>query len=221
MATIEQRSMGTAGRHGGGPVGGPGRAIGICLARAGRRAPCTLLALAAMALLGACDAFTPREPEEPGSSDQPLIVLSDPESVLVSLRIGLASQFINTYINAFDETFAFHPDPEDSTSLVSQGINAFAEPWTRQVEEQATSSILGTTTTLELTFSAASDSGSTINDNTVEFRQPYELTADDNVYVGFADLTLVRGGTEWRITNWQDLRATGERSWSVLRGENR
>jgi hypothetical protein len=228
MTTVERRTRADAvGRWPGGRTDHAGAVrgrhrLGAWVARAGGPTHRALLALAAIACLAACDAFTPRDPEDPGEDQQPLILLTQPESVLVSLEIGLESQFINTYINAFDETFAFHPDPEDSTSLASQGINAFADPWDRQVEEQATSSILGTTAALQLTFGTASDSGSTINDNTVEFRQPYELTADASVFVGFADLTLVRGsGSEWRITNWQDVRASGERSWSVLRGENR
>jgi hypothetical protein len=167
-----------------------------------------------------CGAFKPREPEPPEGS-QPIILLTQPDSVYASMQVGLANGYIQTYINAFDpDLYVFHPDPEDSLALLLEGSNPFAEVWNRQREEQATSSIIGTESTREFVLvGAVVDSGNIDGrDDFIRINRGYQLRTDTDTYLGRFQLHMLRQGNEWRITFWQDVRITV--GWGYLKGQN-
>jgi hypothetical protein len=186
-----------------------------------RHAVLLILATAmALAATWGCDAFAPRDPEPPEGT-QPIILLSQPDSVYVSMQLGLSSEFINTYINVFDETFTFHPDRNDSLDLITElGQNVYAEPWTRQTEETAHSKIFNSLGSLELVFiGPALDSVNTVSSEVLLIRKEYELRAGEDVYKGQAEWTMERKSAEWRITHWEDIRLT--QGWGFLKGTYR
>ena len=172
-----------------------------------------------LGILAACDGFSPREPETP-SEIQPIIILSHPDSIYVSMQLGLSSKFITTYINCFDpDDFVFHPDRDDSTAMVDFTNNPqLYDNWNVQAEERAHSSAFGVYDSLRLVFvGEAIDSSFTTDEITLT--KEYLLTADEREFTGQADWVITRKAGEWRITFWQDQRI--ETSWSVLKGENR
>ncbi len=56
--------------------------------------------------IGSCG-LAPREPEEPIEGEGRLVGLSDPDSVLLQIEVGLSSGVITQYINAFADSFTF------------------------------------------------------------------------------------------------------------------
>ena len=187
-----------------------------------RQPPCRPLGWCALGILliglAACD----RSPEMPGppADCARLITLSDPDSVLLQIQIGLAGGCIS-YMNAFTEDFVFHPDGRDSLTLVQQDPTVF-DDWTYQTEQQVTQVIFNRYTARNVSFATA-ESTVVVPGSVVVLDEEYDLTVDAERYQGRAEFQMRLTGDEWRIFTWIDRRLSGSTfsSWSLLKGENR
>lgn len=171
-----------------------------------------VLALVLAWALVSCD-LAARDPEDPLPGEGRLVSLTQPDSVLEQIRLGVRSGVINSYINAFAEDFAFHPDPQDS----SPGV---FDDWNRDVEREVAERIFTGGATRDVSFLNADSTGS---DPEIQRDEDYFLEIDTLAYEGRARLLIRRDGTEWRVVNWQDIRLPGATrpTWGVLRGQNR
>jgi hypothetical protein len=140
--------------------------------------------------------------------------------VIFQIELGLETGSITSYMNAYADNFAFHPDAADSATLVIEpGV---FDNWTWEVERNTMTGVLAIFTTRSVTFVNVLEM--VTGEITVEIEEDYDLTMDSDMYQGTAHLTMLReSNDEWRITQWHDLRRQGSQlpSWSVLRGRNR
>jgi hypothetical protein len=185
-----------------------------------RFARLALTLVLALWAIEACD-FSPRDPENPGGGQVPLVTLSDPDSALVQIQRGLAVRLTSHYMNAFDDPFVFHPDERDSIELSTENPGVF-DDWDRQVEEEVTNIIITSSAQIAVSFTTAE---STVVEagRVVVVNEDYELTVDADEYEGQAEFTIVNTNGEWRIFSWLDRRRSGSSlsSWGFLKGENR
>ena len=180
---------------------------------------CVLGAL--LAGLAACD-LSPRTPDDPGGgSGDRLVNLSDPDSVLLQMQVGLTDGRINSYMNAFTQDFVFHPDERDSLSLVQQDPTVF-DNWTYQTEQQVMQVVFNQYSQRSVSFANA-ESTVVVPGSVVVLDEEYDLTVDSELYQGLAEFQMRLTGNEWRIFQWIDRRRSGSdlSSWSLLKGENK
>jgi hypothetical protein len=164
----------------------------------------------------------PRDPEEGTGGDEILVTLSDPDSVILLLRLSVEAGNIASYLNAFEPAYFFNPDPADSLALLSElGQNVFAV-WGVDEERDATSSIFNLSDSLRVTFSRGEEDSIAHGDGTVTLQEDYELVVESTTYRGRADLQMRILSSEWRIIRWVDNRSpTPDPTWGVLKGRNR
>lgn len=190
---------------------------------AGRPLPLACCAFAVLlAGLAACD-LSPRTPEDPGGGgNDRLVRLSDPDSVLLQIQVGLTDGRINSYMNAFLQSdFRFHPDERDSLTLVQQNPTVFNN-WTYQTESDVARVIFNRYAARNVSFVTA-ESTVVVPGFEVVLDEEYDLTVDAERYQGRAELQMRLTGDEWRIFKWIDRRLSGSSfsSWSLLKGENK
>jgi hypothetical protein len=171
--------------------------------------------------LESCD-LGARSPEPPPDQEVPLVNLSDPDSTLLQLQIGLQSGIITQYMNAFAPDFVFHPDDQDSIELVNAtGNPELFDDWNVDVERQVALLLFQQTTVRDVAFANA-ESTPTLP-NVVHLEEDYDLQIDTTLFQGRAFLDLRQDSGEWRIIFWKDNRQAGSpnRTWGFLRGDTR
>jgi hypothetical protein len=175
--------------------------------------------LVLLASLTACD-LSPRTPEEPAGSGR-LVSLTDPDSVLLQIQIGVTSGRINSYMNAFDQTFLFHPDERDSSTVIQQFGQGWFDNWIYSVEQSAMQLVFRqySPRTVSFTEAQSPQEGTDI----FVLYENYDLTVGDETYQGLAELQMRRTGNDWRIYLWIDRRQASSQlnSWTLLKGNNR
>ncbi|HWN82308.1 MAG TPA: hypothetical protein VNM87_09450 [Candidatus Udaeobacter sp.] len=176
-----------------------------------------LLGLAALGLFSGC----PRDPESPDEGGQGLVNLSDPDSVLFQIQVGVANGIITQYLNAFTQDFVFHPDLVDSITLSSQNPGVF-DFWDLPVERQVMQLVLASYLNRSVTF--ANTESTVVNDREVNLREQYTLILDSERYQGEAEFKMIKeSSNDWRIVLWNDrqLQADPDTTWGILKGLNR
>lgn len=189
-------------------------------------------ACAACTFVGACGLFETREPNKPPppvSGCRPLT--GGPNSAVIPniedfyARVSAAT----CYNSTLDDSFAFHPDPLDSSQALPQ--TPFIG-WDEVVEKSVNLNIANVVDFMEVDFQ---EYGSPVisTDQRTEVRfYDYQLrlslktgpTAPDTLrYAGQGDLTFHRGDNgEWRVTQWVDHRgAVTDSTWGLLRSQFR
>ncbi len=176
--------------------------------------------IVALLWVAACDLST-RAPEPPTGNEGRLVTLSDPDSVLLQMQVGLTSGFINSYMNAFTPDFVFHPDEADSFELAQSNPGVF-DDWTSSVEQQVMQVVINSYPQRNVTFTNV-DSTVIIPGSVVVLDEDYDLVVNSDRYEGRAELQMSLVAGEWRCFTWIDRRRSGstERSWSYLKGQNR
>jgi len=177
-----------------------------------------LLGLAALGLFSGC----PRDPESPDEGGQGLVNLSDPDSVLFQLQVGVANGIITQYLNAFTQDFVFNPDQVDSISLSSQNPGVF-DNWDLPVERQVMQLVLASYASRSITFVNV-ESTVVVSGSAVSLREQYTLLLNSERYQGEAQFDMIReSSNDWRIFHWQDrqLQADPDTTWGILKGLNR
>ena len=168
--------------------------------------------------------LAPREPEPPSTSQGRLVGLSDPDSVLLQIEVGLSSGVVTQYINAFADSFSFHGDSSDSTDLVRSfgaSQNVFLD-WGKDIERSAMQLVLGSSTDRSVTFTKVSTEVET--GERVVWLVDYALVVDAATLNGRPRLDIRREPTgDWRLLDWTDFRQPGSdtRAWGFLKGRNR
>jgi hypothetical protein len=179
-----------------------------------------LAAILGALLLTGC----PRDPESPEEGGGDLIQLSDPDSVLRQIQVGIASGLITQYMNAFTQEstppFAFSPDQVDSITLNSQNPGVF-DNWTFAVEDQTMQIVLSTHASRALSFAEANSTS--VGSDQVILRENYTLIMDQARYQGVAEFFMRReASTDWRIFLWRDFQGSDpDTTWGILKGLNR
>ncbi len=173
-----------------------------------------------IASLMSCD-LSPRAPEQPGGgSEGRLVTLSDPDSALLQIQIGVADGVITAYMNAFTPDFVFHPDERDSITLAATNPGVF-DDWTYDVERDVMQLVLSLSSQRGTVF--ASQDSIVEDIGVVTLRENYDLTIGSSTYQGLAELQMRDEAGSWRIFTWIDRRQSGSQlsSWSLVKGENR
>lgn len=175
----------------------------------------------ALGALESCD-LAPRKPEEPIPGEGRLVGLSDPDSVLLQIEVGLSSGVITQYINAFADSFTFHADPDDLNDLVSSGADpdVFLD-WGKDTERSAMALALGSSIERSVTFTKVS---TVVEPDRVVWEIDYTLTVDAATLQGRPFFDIRREATgDWRLRDWADRRQPGSEAaaWGFLKGLNR
>jgi hypothetical protein len=150
-------------------------------------------------LLSSCS----REAQDPDDDPGILVNLSDPDSVILQIQVGIATGSFTSYMNAFAPDFTFHPDLVDSISLTGQIPNVF-DNWSFSTEEQVMQRVLRAHTNRFVEFTPGSSIPHGSDQLTVE--QFYVLFLDNERYHGRADFEMRLDSGAWRIFNWKDSR---------------
>jgi hypothetical protein len=170
-------------------------------------------ALLALALVSACDDDPASPPGPPGGSVG-LVSLSDPDSVLLQMQLGIQGGFIVPYMNAFAQDFTFVPDSSDASQLPG----AF-DDWSFAVEEEVMGRVLADYLRRSLSFVDVESTA--VGDRTVVLREGYTLFLDGDRYRGNAEFVLTRDqANNWRLTRWQDHGSASDpdTTWGILKG---
>jgi len=178
--------------------------------------------------IGACGLFETRKPTEPQTPTEGCrpLTTSPTLAVIPNIqdfygRVGSAT----CYSSMVDTSFAFHPDPTDS-SLAPAGTYI---AWNDSVETRVNGNIANRQDFISV---GLTDTGGAIisPDQRTELRFYDYLvrislsgSPDTLRYTGTADITFYRGGDgQWRMTDWVDHRgAVSDSTWGLLRGDNR
>jgi len=185
----------------------------------------TLARLASILLLAlplsGCGLFNPANPETPGQTGGiPLPSLtSDPDSALISLRIGLETKSVSFYSHALAESSVvsdaeFHAffDPQDFAEYQSQTGHQPPTDWTSSQERTFFSSFVTLVpVNYTVVFTPDVDRPDQRGDQTTLFYRHYRVFAGSiPEAVGLMDLVLRRVGVsqEWKIVQWVDRRDT-------------
>jgi len=160
-----------------------------------------------------------RDPEDPANHDGILVNLSDPDSVILQIQVGVAAGSFTSYMNAFAQDFVFRPDPQDSISLSIQNPGVF-DHWNYSVEQQVMQQVLGRYAHRQVEFTQGD---STSNEpNVVIIDQFYQLFLDSEQYHGLATFEMRLDSGAWRISQWKDFRFMDpDTTWGVLKAMNR
>jgi hypothetical protein len=173
-------------------------------------------ALGALVLVGL--AGCPRDPESPSEGGGQLVNLSDPDSVLFQLQVGVRNGVITQYMNAFTQNFVFNPDQVDSISL-SQQLPGVFDNWTFDVEQQVMQLVLISYAIRSVQFTDVESTS--VNDREVVLREDYTLLMDSERYHGEAEFFMIKeSSNDWRIFRWRDRQGTADpdTTWGILKG---
>lgn len=168
--------------------------------------------------------LAPRSPEPPNTNAGRLVGLSDPDSVLIQIEVGLSSGVVTQYINAFADSFSFHPDRSDSTDLVNSfgaSPDVFLD-WGKDTERSAMQLVLGSSTDRSVTFTKVSTEVET--GDRVVWLIDYTLVVDAATLHGRPRFDIRREPTgDWHLLDWTDFRQPGSNTaaWGFLKGRNR
>jgi hypothetical protein len=182
-------------------------------------ASAALLGLAALGTFTGC----PRDPESPSEGGEGLVNLSDPDSVLFQIQVGVANGGITQYLNAFTQDFTFNPDQVDSITLSNQNPTVF-DNWTLPVERDVMQLVFPSYAVRSITFAEQESTSVGSENRLVTLRERYTLILDSERYQGEAQFDMVREpSNDWRIFHWQDrqLAADPDTTWGILKGLNR
>lgn len=177
-----------------------------------------LLGLAALGTFTGC----PRDPESPSEGGEGLVNLSDPDSVLFQIQVGVANGGITQYLNAFTQDFVFNPDQVDSITLTNQLGPGVFDNWDLPVERDVMQLVLASYAARAISFVEVDSQ--VVTDRLVSLREQYTLILDSERYQGEAQFDMVReASNDWRIFHWQDrqLQADPDTTWGILKGLNR
>lgn len=181
-------------------------------------------------VMGGCGLFETRTPEQPPPPTEGCRSTSGtggPLAVVLNIEEFYGrSSGTTCYSNTIDPTFAFHPDPQDSSQFLPQV--PFIE-WNDSVEVSVNSEISRVQRFIQVDFIDEYESPIFSTDqNTQTHFWNYEIRlayvpSDTLRFTGKADLTLQRGSNgEWKITAWIDHRGgPTDSTWGFLRGSNR
>ena len=187
----------------------------------------TLVFLLMTALVCGCGLFEPRVPEKPGSGGVPWIPPVEPESVLVNIENSLEGKVIGNYVQCFDTSFVFHPDPADSFELSATNPPVY-DNWDLGVEETVTQTILDGAASLRLTFTRR-DTTIYVGADECFLYYKYELqvifkVGGSKFFYGLVDYQLLREGGFWSICMWIDKKDPDypdHDSWGYFKGTKR
>ena len=187
----------------------------------------TLLAILALTQVTGCGLFKTRKPLGVGPSVT-CRTPNTPDDVVANILERYAEvQGLTCYLDMLDQSFAFHPDPQDSNEALPDTVYS---NWDRSIEAAAATRLAGNTTFHVAAFDSEYASRVISGDQRTETRfYAYHLiihasaVAPDTLFRGLADITFVQGSNaQWHATNWSDRRdASGARTWGYLRAKYR
>lgn len=191
-------------------------------------AACVLVAVGGG--LMSCGLFEPRKPNPPPPVASGCRNLTDSLAIFQNIEdpsIGYGRLAgLTCYSSMLDTSFAFHPDPQDSSQALP--LTPYIG-WDENVESRVNSGIAGDQQYINVKFGA--DYASTIFPDPateIHFRNYQVLFSAKNSpdtlrFSGLADMTLHRGTDgQWRITDWVDHRGgAGDPTWGILRAKYR
>ncbi len=172
-----------------------------------------------------CNAFSPRDSEEPQSGSEWNSFPIQPEQTLENLEYAYEySQNSIKYGEIFADGFSFFFDTQD---ISDYGV---PEAWDSETEEEMllllyNHLLSGTVISLELT--PVESEPDDIQSETAEFYREYQLSIDHDLedlpdtFGGMMYLEIVRNQDGfWRISKWQDYRTDQETvTWGRLKYE--
>jgi hypothetical protein len=176
--------------------------------------------------------FDPRDPENPGDTEEGCWVLPNaPKDVFLNLKCGIESSGNSAYEQSLEPSFFFTPLATDSIELErSLGFNIFAD-WTRDVEIEVVSNIKSTYPA-KRTAQFGDEEGNfeieNIEVGTAWFEGVYILAFDAgggakiDTFSGKARFYVIQSTQGWVLRRWEDVDVNGNYSTSGrLRGTMR
>ncbi len=181
--------------------------------------------MVAIALLLSCNAFSPRDSEEPKSGAEWNSFPTQPEQSLQNLEYAFEySQNSIKYGEIFPDGFSFFFDTQD---ISDYGV---PETWDAQTEEETllllyNHLLSGTSMSLELT--AVADEPDEIQNEIAEYYRDYRLSVQHDLegmpdtFEGTAYFQIIKNQDGlWRIAQWRDYRKDQQAvTWGRLKYE--
>jgi hypothetical protein len=183
--------------------------------------------VAAIALGGvSCGLFEARKPTDPGTNFFPCSPLDQQDNVFTNILQAYGrGNGLSCYLTTLDESFAFHPDPTDSTEAPAGQYDG----WSKTVEQQVSQNLVSGSQSFGLRYTAPYELVGSTPDSEIR-RYHYEIEFEgtpgvmipDTLFQGIAEFTIRRSSSGlWQITDWVDRRDPGgttTRTWGYLRG---
>jgi len=172
--------------------------------------------LVILAPLGSgCSLFEPREAEKPGSGGTPWQTPTVPTAVFRNMESGLEDLTGVNYERSLNDGFTFIPEPNDAQNYPQ------LQNWTQDDEVGVVQRLVGDASDINVTFTNTliTDTG-----GFAQFEGPYKLvvksvaTGETTEYRGRARYDLIRSGTGWQLSKWEDIeREPPFATWGFLR----
>lgn len=166
---------------------------------------------------GAC-VFTPRSPEAPIDSDVEWLPPYEPENVLANMESAVEARFLTNYKDSLGEEFIFTPSPLDVAEAPPNYFTGFGK--TRELA--ALEKLFTQVTALAVNWNYGEDDITVSGTEATFTLESYELVvtyANGDVvsYAGYAVLTLLKTGSQWRLVEWDESPSVSNLSWGRLR----
>jgi len=197
-----------------------------------------VMLLAVLLLTGSlsCGLFETRTPVAPdGATSFDCLTLSSPDNIVANVLrayghpdgLGCYVSTLGDFISTTESGFRFHPDPTDSAEALPRLPYL---GWDKTIEDRVAENIANAARqdSFRLTFKLPYDHITDLPDLVIR-RYTYEMRFNgsaitDSLFQGLAEISMVRTGGEWKITDWVDRRDPGgttTRTWGYLRGSYR
>lgn len=177
---------------------------------------CTGMILALLAG-GGC-VFTPRSPEAPIDSDVEWLPPYEPENVLANMESAVEGRFLTNYKDSLGEEFVFTPSPLDVAEAPPSYFTGFGK--TRELA--ALEKLFTQVTALAVNWNYGEEDITVSGTEATFTLENYELVVtygngDVVTYAGYAVLTLLKTGSQWRLVGWDESPSVSNLSWGRLR----
>ncbi|MBM4116387.1 MAG: hypothetical protein FJ189_13745 [Gammaproteobacteria bacterium] len=166
---------------------------------------------------GGC-VFTPRSPETPIDSDVEWLPPFEPENVLANMESAVEGRYLTNYKDSLGEEFVFTPSPLDVVEAPPSYFDGFGK--TRELA--ALEKLFTQVTNLTVNWNYGEEDITVSGTEATFTLENYELVvtyANGDVvsYAGYAVLTLLKAGSQWRLVEWDESPSASNLSWGRLR----
>lgn len=177
-------------------------------------------------IINGCDLFNTRDPEKPDQPRSNYQLAVTPEILLENFTNSLSEKNVQNYLNCFSDSaftgkvFQFIPSADANSKYP-----ALFQDWSKKSEEQYFNNLISHISQDQpITFTKSNEQSSFSGDNGIVYSASYFLVAPHNDEIpknfqGELQFTLIRDSRGvWTIAQWQDIKSSGNSSWSELKG---
>lgn len=162
--------------------------------------------------------FSARDPQAPLDVDVDWLPPFQPENVLANMAAGLEASYLTNYDDSLGEDFDFRP----STGAEQAASAGFYADFGKARELEGVQRLFTQVDGIDVAWNYGEEDLEEVGDEATFTLSNYELTVtygdgSEQVFSGYAEITLAKSGSEWRVVLWDETQNTADLSWGHLR----